>query len=68
MARQPRDTYRYTRREGNRIVYVGVTNDPDRRDSEHRQDGTPGKMRIEGPAVTRDSALEWERNHPFNNR
>ena len=58
-----RNTYRYTLREGNQIRYRGITNDPARRADEHRRDGKPGKMRIEGPRVTRRSALEWERKH-----
>ena len=63
MPNQPRDTYRYTLRVGNQIVYRGITNDPERRAAEHKANGQPGKMRIEGPAVTRDSAREWEQKH-----
>ena len=58
-----RNTYRYTLRNGNRITYRGITNNPERRASEHRSAGKTGKMRIEGPRVTRNSALEWERKH-----
>lgn len=56
-----RDTYRYTLRTGNRITYRGITNNPKRRAGEHERAGRPGKMRIEGPRVTRRSALAWER-------
>ena len=58
-----RDTYRYTLRDGNRIVYRGITGDPDRRAAEHKTAGKPGKMRIEGPRVSRETALDWERKH-----
>lgn len=57
----PRDTYRYTIRDGNRIVKYGVTNDPERRFGEILRNGINGDMRIEGPRVTRNSALDWER-------
>ena len=58
-----RSTSRYTLRQGNKITYRGITNNPKRRASEHKQAGRSGKMRIEGPKVTRKSALEWERKH-----
>ena len=60
---KPRDTTRYTLREGNRITYRGITNDPERRAAEHIRDGRRGAMRIEGPKVTRESALAWEQKH-----
>ena len=59
--RQPRDTYRYTLRgSNNEILYYGITNNPKRRAAEHKAAGNPGKMRIEGPRVTRATALKWE--------
>ena len=58
---EPRDTYRYTLRNDGKILYHGITNDPERRAAEHKRDGKPGEMHIEGPRVTRDSALKWER-------
>ena len=61
--RRPRSTARYTLRVGNRVTYRGITNNPRRRAGEHRRSGKVGKMRIEGPRVTRASALRWERKH-----
>lgn len=59
--KQPRDHYRYTLRgRNNEILYYGITKDPKRRAAEHKADGKPGKMRIEGPRVTRATALKWE--------
>lgn len=56
-----RDTYRYTLRQGNKIVYVGITNDPGQREARHRADGKRfSSMRVEGPRVTRNSAERWE--------
>ncbi len=61
--RAPRNTTRYTLRKGNKVLYRGITNDPKRRAAEHKQAGKSGTMRTEGPKVTRESALEWERRH-----
>lgn len=57
-----RDTHRYHFIKGRKIVHRGVTNDLDRRESEHRQTYGDGKIKPIGPRVTRESALEWERN------
>lgn len=34
-----RDTYKYELRNGNKVVYVGITNDLGRREAEHRNEG-----------------------------
>ena len=57
-----RDTYKYELTQGNKVVYVGITNDPARREMEHRQDKNFDKMRIVGSASTLDSASQWETN------
>ncbi len=62
MANRPRDTYRYTIREGNRIRYIGITDNPKRRAAEHTLKDIPGDMRVEGPRVSRETAEAWERN------
>lgn len=54
-----RDTYKYELTKGNRVVYVGITNDPHRREAEHRQDKDIDKMRIVGNASTLDGASQW---------
>lgn len=55
-----RDTYKYELMQGNKVVYVGITNDPARREMEHRQDKNFDKMRIVGSASTLDSASQWD--------
>jgi hypothetical protein len=55
-----RDTYRYILKNGNSIEYIGITNDPKRRETEHNKDKCFGKMEIIGPAVSRESAENWE--------
>lgn len=57
-----RKTSRYHIKCGNKIVHRGITDDPDRRLSEHRRRyGSDVKMVKIGPRVTRESALRWER-------
>jgi predicted GIY-YIG superfamily endonuclease len=58
-----RDTYRYVLRDGRKVVQFGISDDPEARVQEHRGDGKRFKtMTVVGPAVTRDSALDWERD------
>lgn len=58
-----RATYRYVLRDGRDVVQYGITDDPDARLQEHQRnhnnDGLT--MTVVGPAVTRESALAWER-------
>jgi hypothetical protein len=57
-----RDTHRYVLREGREIVQFGITNAPVDRAEEHLRDRKRfTTMIVVGPAVTRDSALDWER-------
>ncbi len=55
-----RDTYKYELTKGNRVVYIGITNDPERRAAEHHQDKDFDKMKIVGNASTPDGASRWE--------
>lgn len=57
-----RNTYKYELTRGNRVVYVGITNDPSRREAEHRQDKDFTTMRIVGHPSTLDGASQWETN------
>ncbi len=57
-----RDTFRYTMRNGNLIEKFGITDNPDKRATQNTNAGVPGVMRIEGPRVTRETALDWETN------
>lgn len=61
MARK-RDHYRYELKDGNKIVYIGITDDPSRREAQHRQEGKRfSHMRVVGLAVTIDTAQKWEK-------
>ena len=37
--RAKRDTYPYKLKDGNKIVYIGQTKEPERREEEHRAEG-----------------------------
>lgn len=58
-----RDTHRYVLRDGRDVVQYGVTDDPDVRLQEHQRNHNNDDltMTVVGPAVTRESALAWER-------
>ncbi len=57
-----RDTDKYHFKLGNKIVHTGITNDLDRRESEHqRQEGwSDGHIKKVGRRTTREAALGWE--------
>ena len=57
-----RDTHRYHYKKGNKIVHRGITNDPKRREGEHRRLYGDGALHTVGPKVRRDSGLKWERD------
>ena len=56
-----RDHYRYKLNQGRKVVYYGITNDPERREDEHITEGKNfSNMKVVGPVVKRDTALNWE--------
>lgn len=55
-----KDTSKYVLKQGNKVVYVGITNDPERRETEHRQDKNFDKMELVGRKSTRSGAQQWE--------
>ena len=52
-----RNTWGYELWKGGKLQYVGITNDPDRRASEH---GDKGNLQVETNARIRGSAVKWE--------
>lgn len=48
--------------KNNRIKYVGITNSPARRASEHKQAGKSGAMKVETPKMSRPAARNWEQS------
>lgn len=57
-----RDTYRYRLKDGNKIIYIGITGDPERRAREHKIDEKKIIFEVVGPRVTEDSARKWEQD------
>ena len=55
-----RNTYNYYLKEGNKFVHVGITNNLERRDAEHRQGRSGIHIYKVGSRATRLAALEWE--------
>lgn len=55
-----RNTYKYELTKGNKVVYVGITNNPERREAEHRQNKNFDKMKIVGNVSTLDGASLYE--------
>ena len=57
----PRDTYTYQLKRGQKILYHGVTNDPERRENEHRNNGKHFTHMVVSPPRSRDRAFDDER-------
>ena len=58
---QKRDTYLYYLKQVNKIVYIGITNDPDRRKDEHKLDHKKfTKMEVKPIPMTEDGARKKE--------
>ena len=57
-----RDTVVYELKDGNEIVYIGITNDPEGRELKHRREGKKfGHLRVASVRMTRASARLRER-------
>ena len=57
-----RDYSRYELWDGNKIVYIGITNDPDRRIGEHGAKKKFSTMQVSGPKVSEETARIWEQD------
>jgi predicted GIY-YIG superfamily endonuclease len=55
-----RNTWNYSLYDGNKKVYIGISDDPSRRFQEHEQDKKFSRAQVDGRAVSRDTALERE--------
>ncbi|WNY28337.1 hypothetical protein MmiEs2_05220 [Methanimicrococcus stummii] len=51
---------KYELRDGNKVVYRGITNDLNRRKQEHQQDKKFTSMAQVGRACSEESARKWE--------
>jgi predicted GIY-YIG superfamily endonuclease len=62
---KPRDTYKYQFKVGNKVVHGGITNDLDRRETEHRQRWSNGHIKQVGRCTTEEAARDWESNKGY---
>lgn len=59
---QYRNVYKYHLKRGNEIIHIGITNDLERRESEHKQNyGDSVKIHQVGHRTTKKAALEWDK-------
>ena len=56
-----RDTYKYHLKQGKKVIYIGVTNNLERREAEHKERFPDSHIEQVGRRTSRDSALKWER-------
>lgn len=55
------DTVTYELKEGKKVVYVGTTNNPERREQQHRQEGKKfSHMNVTSRRMTQDGAKRQE--------
>ena len=59
--RAKRDTVNYALRQGKKIVYRGITNDPDRRRAEHKRSGKRFSSMTTSVKVSRETAKKREK-------
>ena len=56
-----RNFHRYNLKESGKIVYKGITKNPEEREEQHEDEGKRfSHMQIVGPTVTKQAAEKWE--------
>ena len=58
--RTRRDTYPYVLKDGRKVVYIGITKDPERREQEHRSEGKKFSRMITGFPCSEETARKRE--------
>lgn len=58
--REARDTYKYQLKKGNKVIYIGVTNDLERREKQHQMTSPGSRLVKVGRRTTKSAALKWE--------
>ena len=62
---KPRDIYKYQFKVGHKIVHGGITNDLNRRESEHQQKWPEGHIKQVGRRTTEEAARNWEKEKGY---
>ncbi len=57
-----RDTVKYEWKKGNKILSYGITDDLDRRESEHQREVSGSHLSKVGNKTTEEAARVWESN------
>lgn len=57
---QKRDTYKYHFIHNGKVVHRGITDDLQRRESEHQRKWKGGWIKQVGNRTTRDAGIKWE--------
>ena len=61
MAKKPRDTVTYDLKRGRKVVYKGTTNNPERREEQHRREGRHfDRLRVTSRQMSEDGAKAKE--------
>ncbi len=55
-----RDTYKYELKNGKKVVYVGITNNPEQRLKQHENEKEFTHMNLVGRKTTEEAAHKWE--------
>ena len=56
-----KDTVTYELKKGNKVVYKGITKNPERREEQHRQEGKKfSHLKITSPKMTEEGAKKKE--------
>ncbi len=61
----PRDTFKYQFKVGNKIVHGGITTELERREQEHQQTWPKGHIKQVGRRTTDEAAREWEKSKGY---
>lgn len=59
--RKKQDTVNYTLRKGRKVVYKGITNNPERRAAEHKVEGKKFTSMTTSRRVSRSTAIKREK-------
>lgn len=61
VSRDARDTYKYHLKDGNKVIYRGVTIDLEQREKEHQKISPGSRIMQVGRRTTKAAALKWEK-------
>jgi tyrosyl-tRNA synthetase len=59
--KMPREAYKYQIKVGDKVVYIGITNDLAQREREHKKKWPDGRLEQVGRSTTKEAAIKWEK-------